>query len=159
MTWFCSNSSQEKCLKMLFSPWSLYRMVVVWLQPFHSIKLSKVFPLHALRLCFKILSSNYIFLLGIKMTRREDIMVMKQGKERVSVREHCWLAEITEQNHGCQCSWTFILLLQYQLLTKSLVWESWSIVPFSSALEQKLLQQVWMHADNASEHLVGKGTV
>lgn len=25
-------------------------------------------------------------------------MVMKQGKERVSVREHCWLAEITEQN-------------------------------------------------------------
>lgn len=32
------------------------------------------------------------------MTRREDIMVMKQGKERISVREHCWLAEITEQN-------------------------------------------------------------
>lgn len=62
------------------------------------MKLSKVFPSHALRLCFKILSSNYIFLLSIKMTRREDIMVMKQGKERVSVREHCWLAEITEQN-------------------------------------------------------------
>lgn len=25
-------------------------------------------------------------------------MVMKRGRERVSVREHCWLAEITEQN-------------------------------------------------------------
>lgn len=25
-------------------------------------------------------------------------MVMKQGKEGVCVREHCWLAEITEQN-------------------------------------------------------------
>lgn len=25
-------------------------------------------------------------------------MVMKQGKERVSVREHSWLAEITEQS-------------------------------------------------------------
>lgn len=46
----------------------------------------------------KYYQSNYIFLLSTKMTRREDIMVMKQGKERVSVKEHCWLAEFTEQN-------------------------------------------------------------
>lgn len=51
--------------------------------------------------------SNYIFLPGIKMTKRQDSKVMKQGRERGSVREHRWLGEKI-LNKTCLSVWVNI---------------------------------------------------